>query len=268
MSIMKRVGDYNVNLPQWKVMIGTKLPGLFNVQWRVNRQHDTRLNVYFGQTCSIYSNLFFMKCHITQRGLYCKSTINCQSQTLLLSSYLCLKGETNWQYWQLYLSSLLNSAMAEWLLSWDLSPCMDMKTLSHWAHGWPPATNRCFSSSSDAPALAAATRAAALPSASSVSGSSVSMSTPSEAAEKVGPIVIAAGLSRHSASVASSPSRLPLVRLSEGRVRGTSLTSCCKTKRTKFRCPAALLCLFVFCQTRFYAGVEHRNKIAVYLSIT
>lgn len=152
--------------------------------------------------------------------------------TLIIPTYLCLKGETNWQYWQLYLSSLLNSAMAEWLLSWDLSPCMDMKTRLHWAHGWPPAANRCLSWPSDTTALAAATRAADLPSTASISGSSISVATatPPEAVETKGvPIAAMAGLSRPSTSAASSPSRLPLVRLSEGRVRGTSLTSCCKT---------------------------------------
>ncbi|TNN83247.1 hypothetical protein EYF80_006580 [Liparis tanakae] len=100
-------------------------------------------------------------------------------------------GETNWQYWQLYLSSRLNSAMAEWLLSWDRSPCMDMKTLSHWTHGWPPAANRCFSSPSDTVALAAATRAAAFPATALLSGSRVTAATapPADAVEaKGGPI--------------------------------------------------------------------------------
>lgn len=169
----------------------------------------------------------------TESGYYC-----------ILHTYLCLKGETNWQYWQLYLSSLLNSAMAEWLLSWDLSPCMDMKTRSHWAHGWPPAVNRCFSWSSDTTALAAATRAAALPSTASASGSSASALTSSASVEtRAGPIIVAVGLSRLSASAASSSCRSPLVRLSEGSIRGTSLTSCCKTKRR--RCWLTFLCLVI-----------------------
>lgn len=144
---------------------------------------------------------------------------------LLCITYLCLKGETNWQYWQLYLSSLLNSAMAEWLLSWDLSPCMDMKTRSHWPHGWPPAANRCLRWSCDIAALAAATRVAARPSTATLSGSSVSsMASPSESMETSGEPKVFSG--------SSAPStRSPLVRISEGNVRGTSLTSCCKTRR-------------------------------------
>lgn len=174
--------------------------------------------------------------------------------TLLLPTYLCLKGETNWQYWQLYLSSLLNSAMAEWLLSWDLSPCMDMKTRSHWTHGWPPAASRCFSGPPDATALAAATRAAALPSTASISGSSVSTATSPESGEpKGGPIVVAAGLSRPSASAASSSSRSPLVRLSEGRVSGTSLTSCCKIKRRNLRCVQYYFSTCCFCLSKTWA---------------
>lgn len=165
----------------------------------------------------------------------------------LFPTYLCLKGETNWQYWQLYLSSLLKSAMAEWLLSWDLSPCMDMKTRSHWAHGWPPAASRCFIGPPDATALAAATRAAALPSTASNTGSSVSTATatpPEPGESKGGPIVVAAGLSKPSASAASSLSRSPFVRLSEGRVSGTSLTSCCKTNRS-LRCSVFFQCLLI-----------------------
>lgn len=54
--------------------------------------------------------------------------------------YLCLKGELNGQYWQMYLSSRLlrAAAIAEWLLSCERRPCMDMNTRSHWPHA-------CFS---------------------------------------------------------------------------------------------------------------------------
>lgn len=142
-------------------------------------------------------------------------------------AYLCLKGETNWQYWQLYLSSLLNSAMAEWLLSWDRSPCMDMKTRSHWLHGWPLAASLCFRCSSDTMARAAAMRAAARPWTAAVSTSAVSPSTSEEMAEAMaGPMAAPTGSSDCSSSSASISS--PFVRLSEGNVRGTSMVSCCE----------------------------------------
>lgn len=169
---------------------------------------------------------------------------------LRFPTYLCLKGETNWQYWQLYLSSLLNSAMAEWLLSWDLSPCMDMKTRSHWAHGWPPAANLCFKWSSDTTALAAATRAAAVPLTALVSGSSVCAATSPDTEETMGgPIIVATGLSRSSASAASTSTRSPLVRLSEGSVRGTSLNSCCKTQSRSLRCAVSFVSVGLVCKS-------------------
>lgn len=117
---------------------------------------------------------------------------------------------------------------------------MDMKTRSHWAHGCPPAIKRGFSWPPDTTALAAAMRAAALPPPPSVCKSSASMATasPSESVETMcSPIVVSAGLSRSSASTAAASfsSSSPLVRLSEGSVRGTSLTSCYKTKRRSLR---------------------------------
>lgn len=139
--------------------------------------------------------------------------------------------------------------MAEWLLSWDLRPCMDMKTRSHWAHGWPPAASRCFSWPSDTTALAAATKAAALPSPASVSGSRFSTVT-AASSESLG---VAPGLSRPSTSAASSPSMLPLVRLSEGRIRGTSLTSCCNAKRGKVSATSQFMLIFI-CQHLFSCG--------------
>lgn len=153
--------------------------------------------------------------------------------------------------------------MAEWLLSWDLRPCMDMKTRSHWAHGWPPAASRCFSWPSDTTALAAATKAAALPSPASVSGSRFSTVT-AASSESLGG---APGLSRPSTSAASSPSMLPLVRLSEGRIRGTSLTSCCNAKRGKVSDVQQPLssCWFLSANTFFHVVAECWNEeIALY----
>lgn len=126
------------------------------------------------------------------------------------ATHLCLKGEEKWQYWQLYLSFLLTSATAEWLLSWERRPCMDINMRLHMLHGWP-GTAGIFSWSAGT--------------VSTGTDSSVSMGT-ADGGEAT---------SEGSWSTAATSSGLPLETVSIGRATGVSRVSCCRRKQDEIK---------------------------------
>ncbi len=167
----------------------------------------------FWEVCSYMISQVFIALYPSLQvcGCFLKTSFFLQEHVMWSLTHLCLNGEANWQYWQLYLSFLLTSATAVWLLSWERRPCMDMNMRLHMLHGCP-GTTRSFSGSS-APTIV------------SVSTGTVS------------------SISNGSASIATTSSTSPLVIPSTGAATGISATSCCRRKWLTLRQICKTFCI-------------------------